>query len=581
MPVFEYKDHEAIGKVFSVDTASVVLQVDDGEKLRSLKVNHLVAIRSAKVGQHLIGMIRKIMRRSISGPPDLIEEDLPEGLAIVENVVHVLLIGTFLDAHGLTQNVFKRTLESVPEIDADGFLIEGRRLTNFMHAVSDHAKAGKTSLSLGKYALDEDAEAFLDGNKFFQRHAVIVGSTGSGKSWTVARLLEQVAALQNPNAVVFDIHGEYAPLKGPEIQHLKVAGPGNLEGQQDLEQGVIFLPYWLLNYEEIVALLLDRSDQNAPNQAMIFNREVIKAKRAALESNGPPELLGQFTVDSPIPYDLDTVIDALKDIDTEKVPGANNKPKNGPFHGKLTRFIQRLEAKKADRRLGFLFQPPPASMEHNWMVRFCEKLLCGGNQQAAGGVKIIDFSEVPSDILPLVLGLVSRLMFTVQQWTEKEKLHPISIFCDEAHLYIPERLSSNALLELGYRSFERIAKEGRKYGTGLVVISQRPSEVNRTVLSQCNNYVAMRLTNAEDQASIRRLLPDSLGGIPDSLPILDLGEALVVGDASLLPARVKVTPPQQKPASATVPFWDEWSDAGQSSGIADAVVALRQQARDS
>jgi hypothetical protein len=156
---------------------------------------------------------------------------------------------------------------------------------------------------------------------------------------------------------------------------------------------------------------------------------------------------------------------------------------------------------------------------------------------------------------------------------------PVALFCDEAHLYVPERTEANAVSEAGLRSFERIAKEGRKYGVGLVVISQRPAEVNRTVLSQCNNFVAMRLSNAEDQAVIKRLLPDSLGGFAELLPILDIGETIVVGDASMLPSRIRVTEPTTKPISATVDFWDEWSKKQATQGISVAVEALRRQSR--
>ena len=155
--------------------------------------------------------------------------------------------------------------------------------------------------------------------------------------------------------------------------------------------------------------------------------------------------------------------------------------------------------------------------------------------------------------------------------------HPISLFCDEAHLYIPERATSESADDISVGIFERIAKEGRKYGVGLVVISQRPSEVNRTVLSQCNNVIAMRLTNGQDQSVIRRLLPDSLGGFGDLLPVLDVGEALVVGDASLLPTRVLVSKPRFKPSSATVDFWDEWANGASEGDTADAVRSWRRQ----
>ena len=194
------------------------------------------------------------------------------------------------------------------------------------------------------------------------------------------------------------------------------------------------------------------------------------------------------------------------------------------------------------------------------------------------GVKIIDFSEVPSDVLPLMVSLVGRLIFSIQQWIPKENRHPLALFCDEAHLYLPSDTNSS-VEAAGLENFERIAKEGRKYGIGLIVISQRPAEVNRTILSQSNNFIAMRLTNAEDQAVIKRLLPDSLGNFSELLPILDVGEALVVGDASLLPSRIKIKEPNLKPDSATIDFWDEWQKDTTVDSITNAIASLRKQSK--
>lgn len=577
MTIFDYRTDDAMGTVYSVDTGTVLVSVSDLTALRRLQVNHLVVLRSSRAGQHLIGLINKIMRKALVGVND--EDDSGDAdrdeRVLVENVVRVTLIGTLLDAVGTDQNVFRRTLETVPEIDAPCFVLAGERLTQFMRAISRKVVEGQEPLSLGKYTLDEEADAWIDGNRFFQRHAVIVGSTGSGKSWTVARVLEQLARLPNANALLFDIHGEYLPLDGDGISHLRVAGPADLASGKKLNDGVLYLPYWLLTYEEMLAMLLDRSDQNAPNQAMVFNRAVIDAKRAYLEENDKTEVLANFTIDSPVPYSIDAVLSKLREWDEEMVTGVRGD-KQGPFHGKLTRFVQRLDSKTTDRRLGFLFSAGIDAMRYEWMQELSTVLLGSTGVRKAGGVKIIDFSEVPSDILPLITGLVARVVFSVQQWTEKEKRHPIALLCDEAHLYIPERQEAG-VSEEGLRSFERIAKEGRKYGVGLTVISQRPSEVNRTVLSQCNNFVAMRLTNAEDQGVIRRLMPDTLGSFAELLPVLDIGEALIVGDAAMLPSRIRIDEPSKRPSSATVDFWDRWAGASVESGIPAAVEALRKQ----
>ena len=581
MAIFKFEEASSIGTVFSVDTATLIIKVDEIEKLRKLQVNHLVAIKSSKAGQHLIGIINRITRKG-SDEERPVGDDLGlSNFLFTENILKINLIGTLLDKHGEKENVFKRTLDTVPEIEAPCFPIDGENITKFMQTISTKENY-KIPLSIGKYSIDENAEAFLDGDKLFQRHAVIVGSTGSGKSWCVAKLIEQVAKLPMANSLLFDIHGEYSGkgFKADGIQHLRVANPSDLGKKGNLANDVLILPYWLLTYEEMLAMLLDRSDSNAPNQAMLFSKTVFAEKLKYLEAIKDTVFKDSITIDSPIPYKIENVLAELKRLDVEMVAGSTAAGKQGPYNGKLTRFIQRLEAKSQDKRLGFLFQISEDELQLNWMNELCCRLMQGSilNTKKAG-IKIIDFSEVPSDVLPLVIGLVARIIFTVQQWTVKEKRHPICLLCDEAHLYIPERTNQDSASELGLKSFERIAKEGRKYGVSLIVISQRPAEVNGTVLSQCNNFISLRLSNAEDQAVIKRLLPENLAGLTDVLPILDIGEALIVGDASLLPTRVIITEPTIKPESATVKFWKEWSNDKAPQDIEAAVTGLRKQSK--
>jgi len=444
--------------------------------------------------------------------------------------------------------------------------------------VISHAEGEENSLVLGKYTLDENAVAFLNGNKFFQRHAFIGGSAGAGKSWTTAKIIEQVAGLKSANSIIFDLHGEYSPLVGDGIEHFKVAGPGDVESGKTIADGSIYLPYWLLSYEALVSLFVDRSDQNAPNQAMIIAREVNVAKTKYLQDGGHQDVLDNFTIDSPVPFDLASLLVSLNDINVEQVPGARaGSTKAGEFNGKLSRMISRLENKVSDRRLGFLFQGGGDVLQFDYLNRLADALLGSSGENGTGGVKIIDFSEVPSDVLPLIVSLVARLSFSIQQWTPMDKRHPIALMCDEAHLYIPNRNLADSADEISIKIFERIAKEGRKYGLSLVVISQRPSEVNKTILSQCSNFVAMRLTNSDDQGVIKKLLPDSLGSFSDILPTLDTGEALVVGDASLLPSRIRIDEPVNKPNSGTIEFWQEWQDDVDSIRLSTAVDNWRKQ----
>ena len=440
-------------------------------------------------------------------------------------------------------------------------------------------------LELGHFALDQSAAAIANGDRFFQRHVAILGSTGSGKSWCVSLILERAHARKHPNIIVFDMHGEYASLANPPKKldgtprqpiaaAFRIAGPGDLDKPPE---NALFLPYWLLDREEMLAMILDRSDQNAPNQASRFTLHVRQLKEATLTAERKDAVKATFTVDSPIPYSLKDLCERLEKDDTEKGVGKSG-PIKGEWEGKLSRFISRLQTKAEDRRYGFMFQPPAASLKYDWLAKQISALLAPG--EGKHGIKVVDFSEVPSDVLPVVTGVFARLLYDVQFWMEPSRRTPFVFVCDEAHLYLPVREDADAVEKQALYSFERIAKEGRKYGVSLLVISQRPSDVSRTILSQCNNFLVLRLTNDQDQNVVRRLMPDSLAGVLDGLPLLDLGEAYLLGDAVLLPARIKLNLPTIEPLSQTRDFWKEWGERQPDpKAVVAAVETLRRQSR--
>ncbi len=570
--VFNYDKKEIIGLVNSVDTGMSTAVINDDSTLSQLQVNQLLAVQSPKSGRFIIAMIIKIYRKA-SNIDD--EEETEDGAALATfNQVRLVFVGEFIDKIGTKTNVFRRNVSAVPSIDAPCYKIEHERLTNLMQSISSELAASVNPLQIGKYTMDESSIAYLDADKLFQRHAAIVGSTGSGKSFCVARIVEQMAALKHANGILFDIHGEYSneSFKRDGILQLKIATPSDLSVTNKLSKGILMVPYWLLNYEEMQALLLDRSDQNAPNQAMLFSREVLCEKEKTVNGTVYDKII---TVDSPVAYNLQPLVQTFEDLDTQMVPGAKaGSEKQGPFYGKLTRFIQRVKNKLSDKRMGFMFSLSDEELKQDWLDQFCAVLMDGNS-----GIKVIDMSEVPSDVLPLVIGLLARIVFSIQQWSTTENRHPIALLCDEAHLYVQQATTLDAVAELGLRSFERIAKEGRKYGLGLVIISQRPSEVNRTVLSQCNNFISLRLTNVDDQNVIKRLLPDNLGNIADNLSLLDIAEAIIVGDSTLLPSRVKIDEPSIKPSSQTIPFWSIWSDVNISQNLSEAIGNMIKQSK--
>ena len=575
----QFTDAELLGKVAAVDTSRVSVDVSNSILLTRIGIGNLIAIRGSTEREYLIAITERVTRSM----RDELPEELPDGddelmlASVPTDLVRGALIGTFRTVDGEKKNTFKRGADSFPQIDRECYVVDAGNLQRFMGILGADFPENER-LKLGTFVADRTAEAIVSGDKFFQRHAAILGSTGSGKSYAVALILERAAKLKYPNILVFDMHGEYAPLadatKNGFATRVRIAGPGDLENPGD---DALFLPYWLLNRDEMLSMILDRSDQNAPNQASRFTSHVKALKQKTLEAEKKIDVAKTFTVDSPIPYPIKSLLGLLETDNTTKGVGKAGAPVKGEWEDKLTRFISRLEAKLDDRRYGFMFAPPAKANTYDWLAAQTIRLL-GSN--GGKGIKIIDFSEVPSDVLPVVTGTLARLLYDVQFWMDPLKRTPVTLLCDEAHLYLPVRDDADAVQRQALGAFERIAKEGRKYGFSLLVVSQRPSDVSKTILSQCNNFLSLRLTNDTDQAVIKRLMPDSLAGLTSILPLLDTGEALMLGDAVLLPSRIKLDKPTIAPDSATRDFWKDWgTQAPDVEAINRAVEALRSQTR--
>lgn len=573
--ILEFPRDMALGRVFRVDTASVWAEAIDHERLTRIGVGSLIAFQGSNSSEYLVGMLDRVTRdlqdEAILDDPDL------DGVVPVEarqrDLLRVVLLGTYRTVDGTKTNTFKRGADSYPLVESLCWVVDGTNLQKLMGLLSQQLDPEK-QLQLGRFVADPSAKAVADGDRLFQRHAALLGSTGSGKSWAVALILERAKALAHPNLIVFDMHGEYTPLtegEEPIARSFRIAGPA----EDDSDENALYLPWWLLNQEEMQALLLDRSETNAPNQAARLTHHVRELKHERLVADGQAQVASRFTVDSPVPFSIVDLIGRLEADDNEMVTGARaGSEKAGPFNGRLTRFVNRMSARVEDRRYGFMFAPPEDQVGYEWLHGLAKKLL--GTKP---GIKIIDFSEVPSDILPIVVGVLARVLYEIHFWTAEEKRTPITLVCDEAHLYLPAGVAGAAELR-ALDSFERIAKEGRKYGISLLVVSQRPSDVSRTVLSQCNNFIALRLTNDQDQAVVRRLMPDSMEGIAAALPLLDVGEAILLGDAIVLPTRIRLDAPKIKPTSATRNFWTEWNEtAVEDADLVAAVEAMRMQSR--
>ena len=417
----------------------------------------------------------------------------------------------------------------------------------FENSIKDELKFKFSSLSS-----NNDIEIPVEGNKFFNKHIAIVGSTGSGKSHTVAKVVQNAIhsknggyeGLNNSHILIFDIHNEYQSA----FPNARLINVDNL-----------ILPYWLLNSDELQELFLD-TEGSDHNQRNIFKKSVIKSKKSKF--SGSEEEKEKLHFDSPIYFDIREVLQYAHEKNEEQIAGAREgQKKAGPLNGKLSNYISRLESKIYDKRLEFLLG---GRIEEETLQSVLKQLI-GYSEDSLTNVTILDLSGVPFDVLSITVSLISRIMFEYgyyyKQFNNSKNLVsdvPILLVYEEAHKYVPT--SSLTKYRASRQTIERIAKEGRKYGVTLLLASQRPSEISETIFSQCSNFITMRLTNPIDQSYVRQLLPDSMGGIVDKLPSLATGEALLMGEATILPSIVKIDVCKDKPSSKDVPYFQLWKE---------------------
>lgn len=405
-----------------------------------------------------------------------------------------------------------------------------------------------------RLSTNDSIEVPVDGDKFFNKHIAVIGSTGSGKSHTVAKIIQNAMSgkngsyqgLNNSHIIIFDIHSEY-----------KSAFPcANF-----IDINNLVLPYWLLNSDELQELFID-TEANDHNQRNVFKEAVINSRQIHFEGSSEKRLKVHF--DSPLFFEILEVLENAKAKNVEKVTGSKGD-KNGPLYDKLTNFISRLENKINDKRLDFLLG------QRSKEITFEETLkqLISYHEDRMRNVTIIDLSGVPFEVLSITVSLISRIIFEYGYFYKRlrcendneEKINndtPILLVYEEAHKYIPN--SDLAKYRASKYSIERIAKEGRKYGVSLLLASQRPSEISETIFSQCNNFIAMRLTNPNDQNYVKKLLPDTLGNLIDKMPTLRAGECLLIGESVILPSIVKIDRCNPEPSSNDIPYWSLWKE---------------------
>ncbi|UWU25427.1 DUF87 domain-containing protein (plasmid) [Rhizobium sp. CB3060] len=426
-----------------------------------------------------------------------------------------------------------------------------------------------------------DIDVPVHGDRFFNKHIAVIGASGSGKSSSVTTVLQKAMSakdgeykgLNNSHILIFDLHSEYA-----------TAFPrANVITVDDL-----VLPYWLLNEDEMEDMFLESGDNNNYNQEALLRSIVTIAKKI-----GNPDI-DKVNFDSPLPYDIQHVANAFRNLTRETKNAENSlqikfkdgseiefddveaqlnyycreprefaapersKINKGPYaDGSIDKFERRVRSKISNARLSFIFgeEAKAATLEE------VLKQFTGYRDNLETNVTIIDLSGIPFELLSITVSLISRLMFDFCYYArraENSTEQPFLMVYEEAHKYAPK--SGLARFKASLAAIERIAKEGRKYGISLLISSQRPSEISETIFSQCSNFLAMRLTNPDDQSYVRRLLPDTLGNLTEGMPALEQGEALLIGDAVIMPCVVYVEPCNPAPASSDVKYLALWKE---------------------
>ena len=422
-----------------------------------------------------------------------------------------------------------------------------------------YGKAKGAVVELGRHVGSGGTPCLADLNELLGKHTAVLGSTGAGKSGTVAAIIHSILERGDTNSydkwrpriIILDPHGEYG---SAFADHTKLSS----------DDGTLTLPYWLLNFQETVALLIGKTEFVATSQANIVKSALMSAREKGAEQLDLDANL--ITVDSPVPYNLSTL---KAKIEADKPPQASKQDSHNSI-------LQKLEVLMTDARLRFMMTEWNGDGNDPFPVVI--KQLTGDGPQP----RIVDLSGVPNEVAGVSSAVIARTLFNLKIWQaqiERES-DPVLLVCEEAHRYVPNR--GEAQYEAAQEAIRRIAKEGRKYGVGLLLVSQRPSEVEATVLSQCNSWIVLRITNDADREHVRSILPDSMSGLTKMLSGLRRQEAIFVGQAAMLPSRILIRDlkPEQLPKSNDIDFDKGWqNDATPDAQIQEVVNRWRYQRR--
>jgi hypothetical protein len=454
-----------------------------------------------------------------------------------ELVAHVDFLGEGSnDASGRLSN-FRRGVTRYPVPGAEVLPVS----TDDLRAV--FAASNEPHIEIGTVYPTDDIRGALYVDPMLGKHFAVLGSTGTGKSTSVSLILHRISELSpEGHIVMIDPHGEYSAA---------FKNCGELFNVDNLQ-----LPYWLMNFDEHCEVLLTTHGADRQRDADILAKCLLAARTKGKDMSQ----YGKVTVDSPLPY----LLTDLHSILVNEMGKLDRAGDTLPFQ----RLKTKLEELRADPRYTFMFSGMLVSDTMPALIAKLFRLPSHGKP-----ISIVDVSGVPSEITSVVVSVLARMVFDYAIWSRTEAQKPLLLVCEEAHRYVPKDENSESGQAVR-RILERIAKEGRKYGVSLGLITQRPSDLAEGVLSQCGTIISMRLNNDRDQACVRAAMPEGARGFLDAIPALRNRECIVCGEGVAIPIRVRFDDlePEKRPASSDPSFARLWRETGDESGIIQRTI---------
>jgi hypothetical protein len=458
----------------------------------------------------------------------------------------------------MEKGVFQRGVRRYPTPGAEVHVVAPEEVNSIF------VKFRAQRFNLGYLRSHPATGVYLDASALCSRHFAILGQSGSGKSWSVTSLIQRaVAAMPKAHIILLDLHGEYCW----RDRSGALQSAFNPEDTRYLDARRLEIPYWLMTFAELVDLLIDRNDPGASVQTAFLRETIYALKKKTAEKLE----MDSVSIDSPVYFSLSEVYKHFKEANEMRTDFGKTK---GALFGQFDEFLIKLMSRLNDVRYDFLLNPKRRTSSES-LTGLLRDFVGMGEPKCQ--ITVIDLSPVPFDVRPTVSAQIGRLAFEFNYWNPLNREFPILLVCEEAHAYIPRE--SSGQFEGTRKSMERIAKEGRKYGVGLCVISQRPHELSETVLSQCGTYICLRITNPDDQAYVKKLVPEGEGDLVDILTALGRGEAMVLGEATPLPVRFQIYKPDPEPNSNDVDFHTYWNSGPDDLDFDGIVNRWRRQGR--